>query len=101
MRPDSRGLRPLGTLTLVLFLSVVCSSRSFCECVDYASYVHWVNTIDFPGWPVNVAIDGNHAYVAADEGVLWTSPIPAPRGFGPLSGIYASDVAASDRTIRR
>src|SRR5262245_46190579 len=34
------------------------------NCIDYTDYLHFVGSLDTPGHPQGVAVNGDHAYVA-------------------------------------
>ena len=46
------------------------------ECVDYRDYIQWSGEVDTPDRALGVAVSGNHAYVADEEGSLQIIVLP-------------------------
>ncbi len=77
-------------LMIILMVMVLLASPVWAQdCIDYREYIHCVGEVDTPGIAYDVAIYGNHAYVADGEGSLqvldFTNPQHRNSGRQPAS----------------
>ena len=89
----------IGIVFFFLVPTTICYPNADAQCIDYSDYLHWLATVDTPGQENSVAVNGNHAYVAAGEAGLQvldiTNPdVPLIVGYVDTPG-SASDVVIS------
>jgi hypothetical protein len=92
------SLQLIVMITLSAILAALAASPAPAECIDYGSYLHWVNTLSPPGHPYRVAINEKVGYVASEDGGLSILDVNVPESTtvtSVLPGMYASDVDAA------
>ena len=111
---SARGNRTCALAVAVLAaVVVVCwysAVAAYAECIEYGDYLHWIGGVDTPSSALDVAIAGNHAYVADRNYGLYVIDITNPASPyvvgsvdtpGQASALLSTGTTPTWRTDRR
>jgi len=90
-------LPPARTGAIILAVAAGCAATigwAGAECIDYEDYLHWVTSVDTPGFARGVAVSGAYAYVADDDCGLQVIDISNPQSPQIVGSVDTPDLAS-------